>query len=388
MAQVARRLALAERTVRRWRQRSSPAPAACTTHRGRPPRCATRSQRNEVYRFLRERGGGTPLSALRAAFPQLRRCDLAEILCRYRRLERRQRQRRQSRLSWQQAGTVWAADFKERREPIEGRYGSLLSIKDLASRCQLAWLPVEEGNAQAVQAAYRRLFTEHGPPLVLKSDNGGPFRDQGTKELLASYRVIPLYNPRRHPAYNGGVERANGQLASYQEAAAAAQGRAGLPTCADAEQARRLANELARPGGWRAPTAHELWEHRPALTEEDRSRFLVTMTQQRQLARAALHLEDGLELEHYAAAAVDRRAVRDALLAHGLLAIAPRRRIQSAKAVAPNESGACILQAASVTASASGGDRGAPETHVASLEPQPVGRVHCSTINSDAGGQH
>jgi transposase InsO family protein len=152
---------------------------------------------------------------IQAAFPHLRRADLSEILRRYRRVIRRQRERHQSRLLWQRAGAVWAADFKERREPIEGRYAWILAVKELASRCQLAWLPVEDATAETVQALYTQLFAEHGPPLVLKSDNGGPFRDQGTKQLLAAHLVVPLYNPRRRRAYNGGVERANGQLAGY-----------------------------------------------------------------------------------------------------------------------------------------------------------------------------
>ncbi|HEX5103057.1 MAG TPA: transposase family protein [Pirellulaceae bacterium] len=136
----------------------------------------------------------------------------------------------------------------------EGRYAWILAVKDLASRCQLAWLPVEEQTAETVQAVYAQLFAEHGPPLVLKSDNGGPFRDEGTKRLLAEHLVVPLYNPRRRPAYNGGVERSNGQLAGYQEALAAFRGRAtaqpavSIPTltCEDAASARNLASELAR----------------------------------------------------------------------------------------------------------------------------------------------
>jgi transposase InsO family protein len=392
---VTRRLTLSERTVRRWRQRTCQAPAACLKERGRPPHCASRDERNGVFRFLRQRGGSTPLDALRAAFPALARRDLAEILRRYRQVERRKRQRHQSRLRWQQPGTVWAADFKERREPIEGRYSSILSIKDLASRCQLAWLPVEEGNAQAVQQTYLRLFLEHGPPLVLKSDNGGPFRDAQTKELLAAYRVTPLYNPRRHPAYNGGVERANGQLAGYQEAVAAAQGHAGLPTCADAEAARQLANDLARPGGWQAPTAHERWEQRPALTEQDRSRFLATVSAQRVIARAALQLPQGVELGHYPAAAVDRRAVRDALVEHGLLVIEPRRRPARATRDRKNESttahsdaGAAILHSASVTASSTRGDCDASDVRVAPLGQHPTERAPSSTDNSKASGQN
>jgi hypothetical protein len=35
---------------------------------------------------------------------------------------------------------------------------------------------VEEATAEVVQATYAQLFAEHGPPLILKRDNGGPFR--------------------------------------------------------------------------------------------------------------------------------------------------------------------------------------------------------------------
>ena len=211
---VTRPLGLSARTVRRWRQSANVfSPAQC----GRPPRYATREERNRVYRFLKERGATTPLAALRAEFPQLRRADLLDLLRRFRRVARRRAQLRQSRLQWRRAGAVWAADFKERREPLEGRYGWILSIKDLGSGFQLAWEPLIEATAAAVQAVYTRLFEDHGPPLVLKSDNGGQFKADQTKDLLAEYRVLPLYSPKRHPQYNGGVERANGQLAAYQE---------------------------------------------------------------------------------------------------------------------------------------------------------------------------
>ena len=212
---VTRLLTLSERTARRWRQVGNAWPLA---PRGRPPRPASRQERNAVFRFVRERGAETPLAPVRAAFPDVRRAELQDVLTRYRRLQRRKARRHQSRLEWRQAGTVWAADFKERREPIQGRYGWILAVKDLASRYQLAWLPVEEATAEVVQATYARLFAEHGPPLVLKSDNGGPFKADSTKRLLADHAIVPLFNPCRRPSYNGGVERANGQLTSYQEA--------------------------------------------------------------------------------------------------------------------------------------------------------------------------
>jgi hypothetical protein len=319
---VARCLGLSERTLRHWRGTLKEE----SRLRGRPPRPASPAERNEVYRFLQARGAGTPLAALRAAFPALRRVDLAEVLRRYRRLVQRRRERRQSRLTWTRIGAVWAADFKERREPIEGRYGWLLSIKDLASRQQLAWEPLVEATATAVASIYRQLFAQHGPPLVLKSDNGGPFKADLTKACLARQQVIPLYSPKRRPSYNGGVERANGQLHGYQQALAEFRGRGDAPTRADAAGALRLANELARPAGWLGPTADQLWQARAALHPEERREFWAAVNENRTQVRAEWDLGPEDTLTHDQAAAVDRRAVRDVLVERGLLRIEPRRR--------------------------------------------------------------
>jgi transposase InsO family protein len=321
VVQVTRRLALSERTVRRWRRSSD---LDRVLPRGRPPQCAPRDDRNQVYQFLKERGASTPLVAVRAAFPTLRRSDLVDLVRRFRRVTRRRAARYQSRLEWRRPGAVWATDFKERREPLEGRYGWILAVKDLGSRCQLAWQPLVEATAEAVREIYVRLFEEHGPPLVLKSDNGGQFKADETKALLAQYAVVPLYSPKRHPQYNGGIERANGQLAGYQEALAQFRQRPAGPTYADAQGALELANELARPAGWRGPTARQLWDERAPLTPAERAAFLTTVAEQRIVARTDWNFAADEPLTHYPAAAVDRRAVRDALLAHDLLRIHPR----------------------------------------------------------------
>ena len=401
---VARCLAVSDRTIRRWQQQACAAAPTSLAVRGRPSQPAQRAERNAVYQFLRDRGAGTPLVAVQAAFPQLRRRDLQEVLRRYRRVAYRQRLRQQSRLRWLRVGAVWAADFKERREPIEGRYPWILAVKDLASRCQLAWLPLEEATAEAVQATYAQLFAEHGPPLVLKSDNGGPFRDERTKQLLTKYDVVPLYNPRRRPAYNGGVERANGQLAGYQEAVAAAQGRPGLPTRADAEQARHLANDLARPSGWRGPTAAQLWEQRQPLTNAEREVFLAAVDARRLESRQALHFSPAEPLAHYAQAAVDRRAVRDALVHQELLAIEPRHK-RAARAPAPQQPaqldeqesnklqatdarGAGTIPGDSTVDAPMVGVATDPELHRERPGPQSIEEAHSSTNKSSASGQH
>jgi hypothetical protein len=243
-----------------------------------------------------------------------------------------------------------------------------------------------------VQEAYLRLIEKHGPPLVLKSDNGGPFRDDGTKQLLAEHRVIPLYNPRRRPAYNGGVERANGQLASYQEAVAAAHGREGLPKCADAEEARQLANDLARPTGWRGPTARELWQQRPPIAAAERADFQAAVEEQRHVARSELNLPLTTPLGHYPAAAVDRRAVRKALVSGGLLRILPRRRARASSVekqiLLARGNRAVILDVRSVMSAPQTGAPGDPAVQRAPLGTNPKERAHCSTHKSAASGQH
>jgi len=386
---VTRGLGLSERTARRCRKAGDESQPVC---RGRPPRCALRPDRNQVHQFLRERGAGTPLAALRAAFPQLARVDLQDVLARYRRLQRRKAQRHKSRLEWLQPGTVWAADFKERREPIEGRYRWILSIKDLASRCQLVWQPLVEATEEAVRTAYQRLFIEHGPPLVMKSDNGGPFRGENVKQLLTGHGVVPLFNPVRHPQYNGGVERANGQLAGYQEALAGFRGRPGMPTCADAESAQHLANELARPSGWQGPTAGKLWQQRQPITAEARAAFKATVADNRAVVRAQWNFAPDEALTHYQAAAVDRRAVRDALVAHDLLRILPRRRrhrvSESSTNVVQRAQSAGRMQLAQVSAVPSVGTATDAESRVASPICTQSEEAQYSTNKLSASGKN
>jgi transposase InsO family protein len=334
------------------------------------------------------------LAAVRAAFPQIRRADLNEIAHRFRRIQRHKAQRHQSRLEWLQPGTVWAADFKERREPIEGRYGWILSIKDLASRYQLVWLPLTEATAEAVQTVYARLFAEHSPPLVMKTDNGGPFRADQTKELLAQHQVVPLFSPKRRPQYNGGVERANGQVAGYQQAVAEFRGRRAGPTREDAETARRLANELARPAGWQGPTAGQLWARRQPISNAQRAAFRATVDQHRAEVCAAWEFLPDEPLTHSQASAVDRRAVRDALVEHDLLRIHPRRGKRRSKSPTPARlpatiaPGAAIMQAVPVTAPPTVGEAPDPLPHIAAGVQPPSEEAHFYTNKPSASGQN
>jgi transposase InsO family protein len=390
-ADVTRGLHVSDRTLRFWRQKPCASQPAC---RGRRPQCATRLERNAVFQFLRPRGEATSLDALRAEFPHLRCADLRNLLARYRRLQRRKAQRHRCRLEWRRPGAVWAADFKEFPEPLEGRFGWMLSVKDLGSRCQLAWEPFAEATKEVVSAEFDRLFAEHGPPLVMKSDNGGQFIADEIKRLLAEHVVTPLYNPVRRPRYNGGVERANSQLASHQAALAEHRGRPGMPTREDAADAREQANETARPHGWRGPTADQLWAQRAPIAADERAIFQATVENQRALVRASWDFAPDEALTHYQAAAVDRRAVRDALLARDLLKIHPLRRgrravdAETANIVVQCLESAGRMVLAQVTTSSTVDGAADREPHVAAPIRNQSEEAHCSTIKLQASGKN
>ena len=47
-------------------------------------------------------------------------------------------------------GTVWAVDFAQAPQPIDGVYPYLLAVRDLASSKQLLWLPVEHADSECL----------------------------------------------------------------------------------------------------------------------------------------------------------------------------------------------------------------------------------------------
>jgi len=150
-------------------------------------------------------------------------------------------------LRWHHVGAVWAVDYAEPPQPIDGRYAALVSVRDLASGKQLAWLPVPEATAEQAAAALESLFREHGPPLVLKSDNGSPFTAEQSVALLREWQVVPWFSPPYTPRYNGACEAGIGGLKVRTHPLAAQHGRPGRWNSEDVEAARRLADEEHYP---------------------------------------------------------------------------------------------------------------------------------------------
>lgn len=283
---IAQGLQVPERTLRNWRKWSKTPPAP--QRRGRPCLQVAASRRNEAYRLLRLMGPQIGLPALRALLPDLPRATLQEQLARYRRWWRRKHRTDGSKLKWLTPGAVWAMDFTETPFKIDARHRYLFSVRDLATHCHLCWAPVASERADDVIPLLANLFAEHGPPLVMKSDNGSAFIAEDTRELFDLQQIAVLYSPPRQPKYNGALERSNTTMKSWTAASAAAAGHPLHWTSADLEQALRNANELSRPWGHQGPSPQEAWNNRERLGAAQREALLAALDAQRPVSRKQL----------------------------------------------------------------------------------------------------
>jgi hypothetical protein len=304
---------------RRWRQdHLAPRPL------GRPARRSDVASRHAAIDLMNTVGPRIGLPALRHAFPRMAHRELANLQARFRRLWRLDNRYFGHVLHWHRPGAVWAMDHAKPPQPIDARWPYLLAVRDLASGCQLAWLPVPDETAQTTIDALQGLFLEHGPPLVLKSDNGPGFIAEDTRAFLDHWQVWPLFSPPYLPEYNGAIEAGNGSLKLWTHQQAARQGRTDHWTADDCEAARCMANQLSYPCGCHKPTPADAWRLRPPLTREDRTAFGRALQQQRDRTRQETNypLQGSLGLP--AQAAIDRVAIRRALVEHGLLTFTRR----------------------------------------------------------------
>lgn len=183
-----------------------------------------------------------------------------------------QRQRRRSRvLRWTQSGRVWAMDFSDAPHPIDGEYGALLHVRDLASHYHLAALPVSRLSSRAACGLVRALCATAAAPLVLKVDNGSAFRSRQLRAWADAAGTTLLYSPPRTPRYNGAIEGSIGALTTRAHHGAVLADHAEYWTCADVEAARVAANlSVARRS---QPTPWQRWQQSSAITAAERRRF-------------------------------------------------------------------------------------------------------------------
>jgi putative transposase len=317
--ELANRLGVPCRTLRRWRQ-SGHVEDRCRP-RGRPCKESPVVEREAVLGWLEREGCHMGLPSLRAAFPWMPRCELQELQREWREAHRAAHRHSVSKLAWHKPGPVWAMDHSQPPELAGRTYPSILSVRDLGSGMQLAWRPVPDETAQTTIAVVQSLFDEHGPPLVVKSDNGAAFISHELDELLSRYQVAWLPSPPRRPSYNGSCEAAIGGCKIRTEHFAQ-RDHDGCWTSESMEAARRQSNELARPKGHLRPTPTERWATRAPITKQEREEFYAVVRENRQKIQDVTTRVDRDNLNQERC--VQRQAVRQALLDLGLLTITRR----------------------------------------------------------------
>jgi transposase InsO family protein len=323
---AAQRLGISTRTLRDWKadlRAAGLTPAVRPL--GRPLARSTPEQQQAVITCLHNTGPGLGLPTLRSRFDGMARAELEHLLRWYRRLWRSENTRLLHVLHWQQPGTVWAMDFAEAPFAVDGVYPYLLAVRDLASGQNLLWQPLLQPTAELTIEALTMLFTIHGAPLVLKSDNGSAFSAEATRRFLFGWNVNALFSPPHTPSYNGSIEAAIGSLETRTQQQADLAGHPQRWTALNVETARLEANTTAHPRRLKGATPEETWASRAPLTTEQRQRFQETVNKFQAEARAEANLPPAGELTRTQQTAVDRVALRRALVEHDLLLFRRRR---------------------------------------------------------------
>jgi transposase InsO family protein len=334
LAEVAELLGVTPRTLRQWAYDGCPQKKTALPL-GRPAARSDVAARQEVLQFLKEEGPGVGVPTVQERFPDLARAELTDLVQRSRRVWSARQRVCRRRLRWPVPGRVWSLDFAEPSlrgatwslPPIDSPTGScpyLLAVRDLSSGYQLCWLPVTTASAAITRKVLTLLFALYGAPLVLKADNGPPFRAEQTKRFLKDAGVHFLFSPPYWPRYNGAIEASIGSLKTWTEQHAEGQGRAGHWTWADVAAARQQAN-AGQPRRLHGQTPAQAWAGRTAISNVQRVCFALTVNRQRSVARSELGLEQEMQLDHWQDSAVDRKAIERALVEHDYLLFRGRR---------------------------------------------------------------
>ncbi len=321
--EVAKLLDLPERTLTDWdlkRQRGQlvPRPLGRTAHR------APVTTRNLTLSVLELFGPHVSVPTVRAFVDELvpaaerpTRREVEELVGRYREVYREQNLSLAKILDWTRPGAVWAMDFTEPPEPVDGRDRAILAVRDLASGYMLEALPVRAADAATVCAILQRLFHDHGAPLVMKSDLGSHFTAGAAQALLARYGVTWLPSPGYYPAYNGSIEASIRALKERAASFALAAGRLEWRH-EDVEGARLLGNASPRRRLGDATPA-QAWATRQPISAGLRVAFLASCRAGRQVAARQLGEFDLASLGKRDREAVEREVISRALVEHGFL---------------------------------------------------------------------
>jgi len=264
---AAARMGFPLRTLQSWMGRDGSGDHALPPL-GRPAKHGTVEARNAAVATLNRYGPTLGVPSLHARHPDLSRCELAEIKRRWVRIQVERYRLPIRVLHWTRPGAVWAMDYTKPDRPVDGAFGQILVVQDLASSHPVESLPLPRKKGKMVKLALERLFEEHGAPLVLKADNDATFLVPEVLALLEAWNVLLLLSPPRKPWYNGAVELCNGVLKRFAGSLARHYGRFACWSCDDVRNAREAIGDLRREGGL---TRREAFASRTPIRNEERA---------------------------------------------------------------------------------------------------------------------
>jgi hypothetical protein len=321
---VASALGLGERTLRDWKEKDGVGEPRAA-RRGRRPRRSSVLERNRLLAEVEKEGPQIGVAPLKLRFPAMARAEIRDLLRRLRAWHHRQHVRLLRELEWTEPGWVWAMDHTEPPAPVDQIHKTIFSVRDLGSGAQLSWQGEPRAGALEVVRKLEELFSLHGAPLVLKSDNGPAFISEEVVELCRRWGVKLLWSPVRMPGYNGAVESSIRWLKERTDHAASRRGEAGFWTVEDLQVALEQTNNLPKDAEEGGAVRRLGFQSRKPVSPESRlglrKRIVYELKRERRLRRLAGAKDEGRPQR----AAIERKAMCRALVALGILTIKTRR---------------------------------------------------------------
>jgi len=270
-AEVARDLGVEERTLRYWQERWR-RDRLHVKARGRRRVLLGRGQRREALDLLNGSEGRVGVLSLMAAVtPPAARSALSELKARWLYAAHRRGGKLCARLVWTRAGTVWALDWTDPEQALEGHFKKVLVVRDLYSGWNLLSLPCVRESGTTAARELAGLMARCGPPAAVKMDNGRSLAGSRSVRLELSLQgVLALVSPPATPGYNGACEAGIGALKAYAHHIASASGRGSCWSSDDVAAARRAVNTRIHEDGL---SAEDRWATRRPLGTELRERL-------------------------------------------------------------------------------------------------------------------
>jgi hypothetical protein len=141
----------------------------------------------------------------------LSRRDLSRMVEQVRREVAADHRNHLRRIDWLVPGVVWAMDVTEYEVEGIGKI-HLHNTQDLGSRYKFSPLSGECPVGEEIAGYLNEKFSQFGPPLFLKRDNGGNLNHGAVNEVLSEFFVLPLNSPTYYAPYNGAIEESQREL--------------------------------------------------------------------------------------------------------------------------------------------------------------------------------